>query len=71
MAMRCCELGRGPVAERAVWPLLVVVAAPSTDDGARGVQTLEPMVVEALVAEPAVKTFDEGVLRRLAGRDEF
>jgi hypothetical protein len=49
-----------------VGPFVVVVASPDFDFRSRIDQIGEPVLVEALVAEAAVETFDEGVLGRLA-----
>ena len=48
----------------------VVLAAPRLDESLDVRQTREPMFVEALVSEPAIERFDEGVLGRLAGFDQ-
>ena len=45
----------------------VVVRAPFLDHGSRFVQALEPVLVQALVAEAPVEALDESVLGRLAG----
>src|SRR5574343_434880 len=51
----------------AVRPHLVVVGPPACDLVARLFQALEPVLVQALVAELAVEALDIGVLRGLAG----
>lgn len=47
-------------------PHLVVVDSPARNLNARLLQALEPVLVEALIAELAVEAFDVGVLRGLA-----
>ena len=69
--MQRCELGGSPVIERTVRSLLVVIATPRGDDGTGSVQTLEPVVVQALVAKTSVEAFHKGVLRRLARGNEL
>src|SRR5712664_2752527 len=64
------ELRGGHVAERAVRPNRIVVQAPGFDDLARLSQAEEPVLVETLVAEPAVEALDVGILVWLAGLDE-
>jgi hypothetical protein len=53
-----------------VGPDLVVVLQPALDDRARFGQAGEDLLVQAFVAEATVEALDEGVLRRLAGRNE-
>ena len=48
----------------------IVVQAPLFDDLPRVAEAAEPVLVEALVAQAAVEALDEGVLHRLARRDE-
>ena len=48
----------------------IVVHAPGLDDLARVRQAEEPVLVQALVAEPAVETLDVGMLIRLARVNE-
>ena len=47
----------------------VVVDPPGFDEGASLRQRSEHMLVEAFVAQPAVKGFHKSVLHRLAGCD--
>jgi hypothetical protein len=47
----------------------VVVDAPLFDDPIGLAERREQVLVQALVAEPAIEAFDEGVLRRFARRD--
>ena len=61
---------RREVADRAVWPDLVVVPAPGRDHRPGVLERGEPVFVEALVAELAVEAFDVGVLRRFARLDQ-
>jgi hypothetical protein len=49
-----------------VGPDGIVVHAPGLDDQARVSQAEEPVLVQALVAEPAIETLDVGILIRLA-----
>ena len=44
--------------DAAVWSDFVVVATPLGDGDPRLVQALEPVLIEALIAELAVKAFD-------------
>ena len=46
-----------------------VIEPPRFDDPPRHRQARDHVLVEALVAEPAVEAFDKGVLDRLPGRD--
>jgi hypothetical protein len=48
-----------------MWPLLVVVAVPSLDLLCSILQAQKPVFIQALLPEPAVKRFDEGVVRGL------
>ena len=50
----------------AVRPYLVVVDPPARNLNTRLLQALEPVLVQALVAELAVEALDVGVLRGLA-----
>lgn len=50
--------------------VLIVVLSPSLDLGAGVVERLEPVDVQALVAEAPVERFDRGVVRRLAPTTE-
>jgi hypothetical protein len=49
---------------------VVVVDAPALDDGAGLGQDGEDLLVQALVAEPAVEAFDEAVLLHVRLLDE-
>ena len=49
---------------------MVVVLAPLLDFPSCFVQRSEPVLIQAFVAELAVQTFHEGVLRRLAWLDK-
>jgi len=53
-----------------VWPHFVVVAPPGGDRHTCLGQGLEPLLVQALLAQLAVEALDEGVLHRLAGIDQ-
>jgi len=48
---------------------VIVIVAPGLDNFACFVQADEHMFVEAFIAQPAVKGFDESVLHRFAGLD--
>ena len=50
-------------------PIGIIIATPRFDDLAGHRQAPEHMLVEAFVPKPAVETFDESVLDRLARRD--
>ena len=54
-----------------MWPRLVVILAPCRDDHPGLGERREPVLVEALVAEFAVKRLDIGILRRLARLNQF
>src|SRR5258705_1136050 len=64
------ELRGRHVAEGAVRPNRIIVQAPGFDDLARLRQAEEPVLVEALIAEPAVEALDVGILIGFAGLDE-
>ena len=64
------ELNRCEVAERAVRSNRVVVLAPLFDDALGVRQGDEPVLIEPLIAKPAVEAFDESVLRWLTRFDE-
>jgi len=53
-----------------VRPNRIVVQAPGFDDLARLSQAEKPVLVETLVAEPAVEALDVGILVWLAELDE-
>ena len=61
------HLGGGFAAERAVWPLLVVVVAPGGGDGAGIGDTGKLVLVETLVAHAPVEALHEGIVGGLAG----
>src|SRR6266567_5525436 len=65
-----CILRRGSIGEAAVRPSGLVVDAPRLNRALRIDQAHEPVLVEALVPEPAVEAFDVRVLDRLARIDE-
>jgi len=64
------ERDRGLVADGAVWSDFVVVLTPSLQLRPGVVKRHEPMSVQALCPELAVKTLDEGVIGRFAGPRE-
>ncbi len=51
-------------------PVSIVVYPPSFNELPSVSEGEEPVLVQALVSEPAVEALDEGVLDRLAGLDE-
>lgn len=55
------ELVRGQVAERAVGPTSIVVEPPRFDLGLRVRERRELVHVQTLIAQPAIKRFDERV----------
>jgi hypothetical protein len=57
------------IAERAVWPDGVVVYPPDCQCFSHMVERGEDRLVQQLVAQPSIKTLDEGILLRLAWRD--
>ena len=64
------KLRRGLVFQCTVRAALVVIQTPPTDDISSFVQCSEPVLVQALVAEFAIKTLNVGVLRGFARLDE-
>src|SRR5574343_69947 len=56
--------------DAAVWPDLVVVAPPVGYLRTSLVQRLEPVLVQALIAEPPVETLDVAVLHGSSGFDQ-
>lgn len=65
------HLGRGPVVERTMGTLVVVVKPPGFDEHLRVCQTDEPMGVETFVPEATVEALDKCVLNRLARSGEL
>ena len=61
--------GGRKIADSAVRPEGVVIVFPARKRLAGMIERGEDRLVEQLVTEPAVEALDEGVLRRLAGRD--
>jgi hypothetical protein len=53
-----------------VRPLAIVFGDPCGDLAPRVVEIEEPRLVQELVAHPAIEAVDEGVLDRLARRNE-
>ena len=58
------------IPQAAVGPLLVIVAVPSLDLLCSILQAQKPVLIQALLSEAAVKRFDEGIIRGLAGAGE-
>ena len=54
-----------------MWPMLVVVSAPSGNQDTSLRQARKPMVIQALIPKPAVEALDEGILRRFARLDQL
>ena len=52
-----------------MWAMVIVVLAPSRDQIPGVAQVGEQMLVEALVAQTAIETFDEAVLHGLSWSD--
>src|SRR5512137_2990385 len=59
------------MAETRVRPFPIVFDSPPFDFASRVVKRDEDMLVQALLAQPAVEALDEGVLDRLARLDEL
>ncbi len=55
--------------ERGVWSGEVIVDPPGLDDLSGFGQPVEQVLIETLVAQPAIEAFDEGVLGGFARRD--
>lgn len=60
------ERNRHFVADRAVWPELIIVSTPILHLCPRVVKAHEPVSVQALGAELAIKTLDVAVVGRFA-----
>lgn len=69
LAMLLGKPGQWHTANAPVGPNLVVVEPPYRDLFARLVQRLEPVLVQALVAEPTVEVLNVAVLHRLSWLD--
>ena len=72
----CCgEIGgvgrRREIAQRGMWPPLVVVLGPGRDLCASMIEAEEQALVEKLVAHAAIEALAETVLHRLPRRDEM
>jgi hypothetical protein len=65
----CCELSWCEPVEARVRSVGVVVDPPFFDDLTRLLEVDEQVLVEALVAQPAVEALDESILHRFARRD--
>ena len=59
--MLCRELLRGEVAEARMWPFAIVGDAPALDFTAGVVERQEDVLVEALLPQPGIETFNVGV----------
>ena len=64
-----CKFGRGLVIQRTVWPPLVVISAPGSDQDTDLGQTRKPMLIQTLVPESAIEALDERILGRFARLD--
>lgn len=53
-----------------MWPEMVVMLSPFVDDGARISQAVEPVLVQAILAELATETLDEGIMGWLTWLNE-
>ena len=60
---------RRAVIKAAVRPILIELLSPGADLPASVPEISEPLCVQALVSQPAVKAFDVGVLNRFARLD--
>src|ERR1700730_16662555 len=73
--VRCGECGgvgrRGEVSQGRVWALAIVVGDPCSDLGPCIVEIEEQCLIQELVAHPAIEALDEGILDRLAWRNEM
>ena len=65
------EFCRGLVVQRAMWPMLVVVSAPSGDQDTSLLQARKPVVIQALIPEAPVEALNERVLRGFSGLDQL
>ena len=65
-----CFWSRGPVSERAVRPLGVVVLSPAFDDDLGFSQRIEDFSVQQLISEPGVEALDVSVLPGASRFDE-
>lgn len=54
----------GPVAERGVWALCVVMGAPFLDDHLRLPETVEDFSIQTFIPEFAIEGFAEPILPR-------
>lgn len=52
-------------------PLGVVLESPALDDGSSVRHADEPMLIQTLVAQPAVEAFNVGIVDRLPNPAEF
>ena len=57
---------RGLIIQRTMWPMLVVVPAPGSDQDTSLRQTRKPVVIQTLVPESAIEAFDKRILGRFA-----
>ena len=55
--------------ECGVGPCRVIIDPPGFDDTPSVTETVEEMLIQALVAQPAIEALDEGILCRLSRRD--
>src|SRR3954451_10558052 len=65
----CCELSWCEPVEARVRSVGIVVDPPCFDDLTRLFEITEQVLVEALVAQPAVEALHEAILHRFARRD--
>ena len=61
---------RRNVADRSVWPILIIVSAPILHLFSRVGKRQEPVRVQAFRPEPAIEGFNERVIRGFAGPRE-
>ena len=61
------ERFRRQAAQARVWTVLVVIDPPRFDPATGISHRQEPRCVQTLLAQPAVESFDEGIVRRFSG----
>jgi hypothetical protein len=66
---RSARVGRGLVAQRGMWPDVIVVVAPKSQFASGIGQAVEDLLIQAFVAQAAVETLDKAILLRLARID--
>ncbi len=64
---RCRKLSRRSISQAAVGPVVVILVPPSADFAPSVPEILKPGRVEAFISEPAMETFNVGVLHGFSG----